>query len=170
MGAHIAELAEGVHELWPPVALELFLEEVNVDEDIGQCVLVHQWGVVACDKVLGNVYVHKVRWDTMQERTMRHSARYSTALRYASSLYVSLMTSVSTTVVNQFTSSYRYMLGELSRVVGVQSYSERPKKSSSLEVIEAFTLANARVSVLANDWEALTRIVPPRWDELDERA
>lgn len=72
------------------------------------------------------------------------------------------MTSVSTTVVSQFTSSYRYMLGPVSRVLGVQSYSDRPKKSSSLDVIDAFTRASARLSVAEMALDAFTRIVPPR--------
>ena len=58
------------------------------------------------------------------------------------------------------------MLGAVSRVAGVQSYSDSSKKSSSLDVIDALTRANVRVSVVENDWAALTRIVPPRCEDL----
>lgn len=58
------------------------------------------------------------------------------------------------------------MLGDVSRVVGVQSYSERPKKSSSLDLIDALTRARAHESVESKDLAAVIRIAPPRCDEL----
>ena len=76
------------------------------------------------------------------------------------------MISVSTTVVSQLTSSSRYMLGLLTRLVGVQSYSDNPKKSSSLDVIEVFTHVRARRRAEANAAEAFTRMVPPRCEDL----
>ena len=65
----------------------------------------------------------------------KQSAIYWTAALYASSLYVSLTIKESSTVVSQLISSYRYMLGPLSLFGGVHSYSDSPKKSSSLDVI-----------------------------------
>jgi hypothetical protein len=58
------------------------------------------------------------------------------------------------------------MLGAPSRVRGVQSYSDSPKKSSSLELISAVIRADARDCVLLNDVAAVRRIVPPRCAEL----
>ena len=97
---------------------------------------------------------------------MRHCAMYVVAPRYASSLYESRICSESTTVVSQLTSSYRYMLGASSRVAGVQSYSESPKKSSSFELMKEVIRAAARDCVLLKDVAAVRRIVPPRWAEL----
>lgn len=102
--------------------------------------------------------------------TIKHSAIYATAPLYASSLYSSFITSESTTVVSQLTSSYRYMLGASSRDFGVQSYSESSKKSSNLEVISSVIRARARESVVPNDADAVRRIVPPRWADLDEQT
>ena len=67
--------------------------------------------------------------------TIRQSAIYITAPLYASSLYMSFTKRESTTVVSQLISSYRYMLGDSSLDLGVQSYSANSKKSSSLELI-----------------------------------
>jgi hypothetical protein len=58
------------------------------------------------------------------------------------------------------------MLGAVSRVAGVQSYSERPKKSSSLELMKEAIRVDARVWVFLKDVAAVRRIVPPRWAEL----
>jgi len=58
------------------------------------------------------------------------------------------------------------MLGALSRAGGVQSYSDRPKKSSSFELIRAVIRADARDCVLLKDVVAVRRIVPPRCAEL----
>lgn len=60
MDAHVAELAEGVHELRSPVALELLLEEVDVDEHVGQRVFVHEGGVISRHEVLRKISV----WDS----------------------------------------------------------------------------------------------------------
>ena len=76
---------------------------------------------------------------------------------------------MSTTVVSQLTSSYKYMLGPLSKLSGVQSYSDSPKKSSSFLLIDLFTWASARARVVWNDAVALTRMAPPRWDDLRVR-
>src|SRR6266852_4035850 len=58
------------------------------------------------------------------------------------------------------------MLGASSRVAGVQSYSERPKKSSSLELMRDVIRDDARVWVFLKDAAAVRRIMPPRWAEL----
>ena len=58
------------------------------------------------------------------------------------------------------------MLGAVSRVAGVQSYSESPKKSSSLELMKEAIRVDARVCVFLKDAAAVRRIVPPRWAEL----
>lgn len=72
------------------------------------------------------------------------------------------MTRESTTVVNQLKSSYRYMLGASSLVLGVQSYSDSSKKSSNLEVISPVTRPRALVSVLEKEAVAFSsRIEPP---------
>lgn len=97
--------------------------------------------------------------------TIKHSAIYPTAPRYASSLYTSLITRESTIVVSQLISSYKYMLGVSSRDCGVQSYSAKSKKSSSLEVIRPVTRLRARVIVLAKEEED-SRIAPPRCVDL----
>jgi hypothetical protein len=101
-----------------------------------------------------------------QKPTIKHSAMYATAPRYASSLYASLIASESTTVVNQLTNSYRYMLGMSSRDWGVQSYSESSKKSSSFLVIMPVMRWSARERVVAKDLEAVSWIVPPRCVDL----
>jgi hypothetical protein len=59
------------------------------------------------------------------------------------------------------------MLGASSRVAGVQSYSDRPKKSSSLELMRDVIRDDARVWVFLKDAAAVRRIVPPRWRELE---
>lgn len=58
------------------------------------------------------------------------------------------------------------MLGASSRVVGVQSYSDNSKKSSSLELISEVMRPSARESVLPNEADAVSRMIPPRWAEL----
>jgi hypothetical protein len=72
------------------------------------------------------------------------------------------MTNESTTVVNQFTNSYKYILGASSRVFGVQLYSESSKKSSSLDVMIPVIRSRARESVADNEVAAVRRIIPPR--------
>jgi hypothetical protein len=91
---------------------------------------------------------------------------YDTAPRYASSLYASWIASESTTVVNQLTNSYKYMLGMSSRDCGVQSYSESSKKSSSFLFIMPVMRWSARERVAAKELEAVNRIVPPRCVDL----
>jgi hypothetical protein len=58
------------------------------------------------------------------------------------------------------------MLGASSRVAGVQSYSESPKKSLSLELMGEVIRVDARVWIFLKDVAAVRRIVPPRWAEL----
>ena len=58
------------------------------------------------------------------------------------------------------------MLGASSRVLGVQSYSESSKKSSSLEVISDVMRSSARDSVAPSDAEAVRVMAPPRWADL----
>jgi hypothetical protein len=91
----------------------------------------------------------------VQKPTIKHSAMYATAPRYASSLYASLIASESTTVVNQLTNSYKYMLGMSSRDWGVQSYSESSKKSSSFLVIMPVIRCRARESVVAKEFDVV---------------
>jgi hypothetical protein len=76
------------------------------------------------------------------------------------------MTNESTTVVNQFTNSYKYMLGASSRVFGVQLYSESSKKSSSFDVMIPVIRSRARESVADKEVAAVRRIIPPRCAEL----
>jgi hypothetical protein len=76
------------------------------------------------------------------------------------------MTSESTTVVNQFTNSYKYMLGASSRDFGVQLYSESSKKSSSFDVMRPVRRSRARESVEEKEDEAPRRMIPPRCVEL----
>ena len=54
------------------------------------------------------------------------------------------------------------MLGASSRALGVQSYSDRPKKSSSFAFIASVMRPRAFVRVPENEAAALTRMVPPR--------
>lgn len=58
------------------------------------------------------------------------------------------------------------MLGAVSRAAGVQSYSESPKKSLSLELMREVMRDEARVWVLLKDVADVRWIVPPRWAEL----
>ena len=76
------------------------------------------------------------------------------------------MTRESTTVVNQLTSSYKYMLGDVSRVFGVQSYSDSSKHWSSLEEIRSDMRARDREMVPSNESGAVSLMTPPRCVEL----
>lgn len=76
------------------------------------------------------------------------------------------MTRESTTVVNQLTSSYKYMLGASSLVFGVQSYSDNPKKSSNFDMMDAVTRPRVRDKVAAKEDAAVTRMDPPRCEDL----
>ena len=98
--------------------------------------------------------------------TIRHSDTCVTAPLYASFLYASFTTRLSTTVVNQFTNSYRYMLGMSSREVGVHSYSASSKKSLSLEDIIVLMRLVARVRVFEKLAVAERWSVPPRCEDL----
>ena len=62
------------------------------------------------------------------------------------------------------------MLGEVSRFAGVQSYSERPKKSSNFDLIAELTRARVHESVDSNDLEAVMRMDPPRWEDLGDQV
>ena len=76
------------------------------------------------------------------------------------------MTRESTTVVNQLTSSYRYVLGDVSRVFGVQSYSDNSKHWSSLEEMRLDMRARDRETVPSNESGAVSLMIPPRCVEL----
>jgi len=78
------------------------------------------------------------------------------------------MSSESTTVVNQLTNSYKYMLGASSRVFGVQLYSESSKKSSSFEVMRPVRRSKARERVVEKEVKAVRRMIPPRWVDLQQ--
>ena len=76
------------------------------------------------------------------------------------------MTRESTTVVNQLTNSYRYVLGDVSRVLGVQSYSDNSKHWSSLEEMSPDMRARDREMVPSKDSGAVSLMTPPRCVEL----
>lgn len=76
------------------------------------------------------------------------------------------MTRESTTVVNQLTSSYRYVLGDVSRVLGVQSYSDNSKHWSSLEEMRPDMRVRDREMVPSNESGAVSLMTPPRCVEL----
>ena len=76
------------------------------------------------------------------------------------------MTRESTTVVNQLTTSYRYVLGDVSRVFGVQSYSDNSKHWSSLEEMRPVIRVRDREMVPSNESGAVSLITPPRCVEL----
>lgn len=100
------------------------------------------------------------------QRTIKQSVMYPSAPLYASSLYASLTIKESTTVVNQLTSSYKYMLGDVSRALGVQSYSDSSKHWSSFDEIRPDIRARARDMIGSNDEAAVSLTLPPRWVDL----
>lgn len=100
------------------------------------------------------------------EYTMKQSAMYCADALYTSSLYTSLMTKESTTVVHQCANSYKYMLGASSRVRGVQSYSASSKKSFNLDAMIEVIRAVAAFATSAKALAALRRTEPPRCADL----
>lgn len=58
------------------------------------------------------------------------------------------------------------MLGDVSRELGVQSYSDSSKHWSSLELISPDMRAREREMVNSNAEDAVSLIIPPLWVEL----